>query len=89
MRVAGGSSGKEVVEADAWRAPWVAQDVQQAQGFVLGRLQEQAMQMGADATAMPARVAKLDRCGSGVLASVVSLASPCLSPLPSSCSAEG
>jgi len=36
------------------------QDMQQAQGFVLGRLQEQALQMGADASAMPSRVAKLD-----------------------------
>ena len=38
-----------------------AQDMQKAQGFVLGRLQEQAVQLGADATAMPSRVAKLDR----------------------------
>lgn len=38
------------------------QDAKQAQGFVLGRLQEQAMQMGSDTGAMPSRVAKMDRC---------------------------
>lgn len=37
------------------------QDAKQAQGFVLGRLQEQAMQMGSDTGSMPSRVAKMDR----------------------------
>ena len=37
------------------------QDEQQARGFVLAKLQEQAVQMGADAASMPARVAKIDR----------------------------
>jgi predicted unusual protein kinase regulating ubiquinone biosynthesis (AarF/ABC1/UbiB family) len=36
------------------------QDVQQAQGFVLERLQQQAVQVGSDAAAMPGRVAAID-----------------------------
>lgn len=39
----------------------VMQDAQQAQGFVLERLQSQAVQMGSDAAAMPGRVAAIDR----------------------------
>jgi len=38
------------------------QDVQQAQGFVLERLQQQAVRVGTDAAAMPGRVATIDRC---------------------------
>jgi hypothetical protein len=37
------------------------QDAQQAQGFVLERLQEQAVQIGSDAAAMPTRIAAMDR----------------------------
>lgn len=40
------------------------QDAQQAQGFVLERLQEQAVRLGSDAAAMPTRVAAIGRCGS-------------------------
>lgn len=36
------------------------EDAKQAQGFVLSRLQQQAMQIGADAGAVPTRVAKMD-----------------------------
>lgn len=37
------------------------QDAQQAQGFVLERLQERAVQVGSDAAAMPTRIATIDR----------------------------